>query len=94
MAYQEVDIKLPRTTSGQSQTGKRKYIGELSEGDLVFFTARPKSSKITHVGMVTQINGDEITFIHASTSRGVMESTLNETYWRERYKMATRIIGE
>ncbi len=30
-------------------------------------------------------------FLHASTSRGVMTSSLNNVYWKERYWKARRI---
>ncbi len=52
---------------------------ELKPGDLVFFKIR--SRNITHVGVYI---GDD-KFAHASSSRGVMISNLNEAYWRRYY---------
>lgn len=49
---------------------------ELQPGDLVFFKIR--SRNITHVGVFL---GDD-KFAHASTSRGVMVSDLNDAYWK------------
>lgn len=52
---------------------------ELEAGDLVFFKIR--SRNITHVGVYL---GDD-KFAHASSSRGVMVSNLNEPYWKRYY---------
>lgn len=52
---------------------------DLQPGDLVFFKIR--SRNITHVGVYL---GDD-KFAHASSSRGVMVSDLNEPYWKRYY---------
>src|SRR5690606_28923205 len=52
---------------------------EQQPGDLVFFKIR--SRQITHVGVYL---GDD-KFAHASSSKGVMESNLNEAYWKRYY---------
>lgn len=88
-SYRSAGLELPRTSNEQSKIGKRVYIGELEEGDLVFFGATPGSKKITHVGVVSSVNGDKVKFIHAATSTGVIENEI-DTYYRPRYIMATR----
>lgn len=57
---------------------------ELSEGDLVFFDI---SSKNSHVGIYLANNK----FVHASTSKGVMISDINEAYWTKYWGRAARI---
>lgn len=52
---------------------------DLEPGDLVFFKIR--SRNITHVGVYL---GDD-KFAHASSSKGVMVSNLNEPYWKRYY---------
>ena len=52
---------------------------DLQAGDLVFFKIRSKS--ITHVGVYLGDNK----FAHASSSKGVMVSSLNEAYWQRYY---------
>ncbi len=89
-SYEAAGLTLPRTSSAQSTTGKRIYIGELQPGDLVFFGASPGSKKVTHVGMVISVSNGNIVFIHASTSRGVVESKMSEDYYKKRYIRATR----
>lgn len=59
---------------------------ELQEGDLVFF--KIKSRSISHVGVYLGNNK----FAHASSSRGVMISNLNESYWQRYYYKGGRLI--
>lgn len=59
---------------------------DLKPGDLVFFKIRSKN--ITHVGVYI---GDD-KFAHASSSRGVMISSLNEAYWRRYYYDSGRML--
>lgn len=60
---------------------------ELKEGDLVFFKIGSRS--ITHVGVYMGNNK----FAHASTSRGVMISDLDEAYWRRYYYKGGRLLA-
>ena len=57
--------------------------GSLREGDLLFFGS---FWNISHVGIY--LSGDR--FIHASSSRGVVISNLNEKYYRNKYQGARR----
>lgn len=93
-SYKAIGITLPRTSNEQSNFGDRIYIGELQPGDLVFFGAKPNSSKITHVGMITSTDGKMIVFVHSSTSSGVREDNLNGDYWKPRYIKAVRPLGK
>ncbi|TGL37589.1 C40 family peptidase [Leptospira perdikensis] len=72
---------IPRSARDQAQIGKSVTRDKQQIGNLVFFSASPNTSKITHVGMVLE-NGN---FIHASTSRGVVIQSLDEKWWKERY---------
>ena len=78
-------IRLPRTTRGQAAVGRPVSQRELRPGDLVFFHTKWKTN---HVGIYLG-NGQ---FIHASTSRGVMASELNNPYWRKAYWKAVRLM--
>lgn len=60
---------------------------ELKEGDLVFFKIGSRS--ITHVGVYMGNNK----FAHASTSKGVMISDLNEAYWTRYYYKGGRLLA-
>jgi lipoprotein Spr len=60
---------------------------ELKEGDLVFFKIGSRS--ITHMGVYMGNNK----FAHASTSKGVMISDLNEAYWKRYYFKSGRLLA-
>ncbi len=82
--YKEIFGKtLPRSSSLQVRAGKPIYQKELFPGDLVFF--RPPYKK-NHVGIYL---GDK-EFAHASTSKGVVISNLDDGYWRSCYWTARR----
>lgn len=79
-------LALPRTTGGQAHTGVSVDRHELRPGDLVFF--RPPG-RYRHVGIYV---GDGH-FLHASTSRGVMISDLDDRYWQRYYWQARRALA-
>jgi probable lipoprotein NlpC len=80
------DLQLPRTTAAQTELGTKVSRDELLPGDLVFFKTGSGESGL-HVGIYD--SGDQ--FIHASTSRGVMRSSLENVYWKKAYWQARRI---
>lgn len=90
--FEENHTKLPRRSEDQSNAGKGISIKEAQPGDLLFF-ATSGGSKVTHVGIVHDIgNTGEVKFIHASTSKGVIISSLNEKYWNKAYLFARRVL--
>jgi probable lipoprotein NlpC len=91
-SFKAINYDIPRTTAEQKKTGSRVYKNEIKKGDLLFFATSKKKRKITHVGLVTETQGKKITFIHASTSKGVTESSLDNSYWKKRFKQARRIL--
>lgn len=94
-SFQSINVNLPRTSEEQSRFGKTVKVRELKEGDLVFFGANKFSREITHVGMVTEVNNDnEVKFIHASTSLGVIENNLYSDYWQKIFIKAVRPFDE
>lgn len=91
-SFKVIDYNMPRTSAEQKKTGKKVSKNEIKKGDLVFFATTKKKRKITHVGLVTDKRGGEIIFIHASTSKGVTESSLENSYWKKRFRQARRVI--
>lgn len=77
---------LPRTTRAQSRIGQRVSPRALQPGDLLFFkTGRGPYG--LHVG----IYYTDQTFIHASTRRGVIRSSLRDAYWQRTFWQARRV---
>ena len=74
----------------RQELGERVETQDLQKGDLVFFS---HGGRISHVGIVQEVTADgEIKFIHAATSRGVMISSLNDSYWGPKFRFAKRIV--
>ncbi|KXS38385.1 MAG: NLP/P60 [Halomonadaceae bacterium T82-2] len=76
-------VSLPRTTDDQVREGEQVTRDELQAGDLIFF--RPPGP-YNHVGVYVGSGR----FLHASTSRGVKISRLDNVYWRRYYWQARR----
>lgn len=89
ITHKKIGIDLPRSSGEQSNFGIFIDINDVTPGDLLFFNT--SGSGISHSGMVEEIKNNEIFFIHASTSKGVIISSLEETYWKSRYVSARRI---
>ena len=87
--YSKFDIKLPRKSSEQAEFVKTISIFDVIAGDLLFFSQN--QSTISHVGIVKHVINEEIFFIHSSTSKGVIVSSLNEKYWKQRFVKAGRV---
>ncbi|MCC8365255.1 C40 family peptidase [Xenorhabdus sp. PB61.4] len=84
--HDRFNILLPRTTNQQTQLGTRISKKDLMPGDLVFFKTGSGANGL-HVG-IYDINNE---FIHASTSNGVMRSSLDNVYWQRVFWQARRI---
>lgn len=78
-------IDLPRTAREQYRVSDYNVKrADLKEGDLVFFNTR---GGVSHVGVYL----GNSKFAHASSSRGVVVSSLNEKYYAARYLGAGRM---
>jgi len=75
---------LPRTTLDQSKQGIEIAYEQAKSGDLVFFKTSPK---VRHVGVYL---GNK-QFLHASTSKGVIISRLDNPYWASTFWHFRRI---
>lgn len=80
-------VMLPRRSEEQYGAGTAVKKDGLQPGDLVFF--RTGGSRISHVGIYV----GEDRFIHSSTSKGVIITSLSDVYWRQRYVGARRVAG-
>ncbi|GAA5644701.1 murein DD-endopeptidase MepS/Murein LD-carboxypeptidase [Vibrio proteolyticus] len=79
IAYRDANnLSLPRTTWSQAKYGKEIEYDNARTGDLVFF----RTSRTTrHVGVYL---GNK-QFMHASTSKGVIISRLDNPYWASKF---------
>lgn len=90
--FKNIDMTLPRS-SGSMAVGAGVKIerNQAQKGDLIFFTTNGRGS-INHVGMITEIIGDEIKFIHSSVQSGVVISSTKEPYYAKRFIQINRVL--
>ncbi len=84
--YETVPLRLPRNSAAQATVGQEVDIENALPGDLVFFNTT--GAGVSHVGIL--INSDQ--FVHASTSSGVIVSSLSESYYRDRFLFLRRVF--
>lgn len=77
---------LPRSSDAQWDTGLSVELEDLKFGDLIFFNTTGESA--SHVGIYL---GDDL-FAHASVTLGVTISSLQSSYYKNRYEGARRIV--
>lgn len=92
VSLKENDIVFPRISYQMAEMGKRIKVAEIRKGDLLFFKTGKIGKRINHVGLVVKVQGDNIKFIHSTSSRGVIVSSLREGYWNRSFVKATRIL--
>lgn len=83
--FSDAGIRLPRTSRQQFAFGSRIRTSQLAPGDLVFFNTSGKG--VSHVGLY--IGSKD--FIHASSSRGVVRESMENSYYVARYIGARRV---
>ena len=85
--YSKTGFEMPRLIPDQLATGKKVAQSDLRPGDLIAF-ANTYRRGLSHVGIF--VGNDN--FIHAADeARGVMISSLQEEYWKDRYISAVRV---
>ena len=88
--YRDVaGLKLPRNSAAQQEYCIAIEKRRLEPGDLVFFSSSKGRGRVSHVGMY--IGSGKM--IHASTSRGVIVSGLDEKYYLNHYHSSGRVYG-
>lgn len=91
-AFNIFDLKLPRSSIDMSRVGEKINPLDAKKGDLIFF--RTHGGAINHVGMVIDVINDEIKFLHSSSSKGVMESSTKESYYKRAFAQVNKVLKE
>ena len=91
-SFKAYDVNLPRISRDMAKRGDKINLKDVHKGDLLFFKTGNRRNAINHVGLIVSIENNDIEFIHATSSKGVMTSWINETYWHKAFYEARRIL--
>ncbi|OSY87499.1 hypothetical protein WH52_11580 [Tenacibaculum holothuriorum] len=91
-SFKQINVSLPRSSKAMSTHGKAIDLNEVQIGDLLFFDIARLKGGVNHVGLVTSTSNGNIQFIHSTTSKGVIVSSMNEAYWKKEFVKAKRIL--
>ncbi|OAB43604.1 C40 family peptidase [Paenibacillus glacialis] len=85
--FLKLGMTLPHQSTAQYKMGTAVSKSQMRPGDLVFFNTFGKG--VSHVGIFVGSGK----FAHASSSRGVIVSSLSESYYAKRYIGAKRVMS-
>lgn len=90
MAYRDgAGIELPRNSSAQAERGRKISRKDLRPGDLVFFSRNKDGyGSVNHVAIYA---GDGY-LLHATTSRGVCYTPIDDPYWNSHFHSCRRVL--
>lgn len=92
ISFKKKGINLPRVSRDMATQGNKIYLNKTHKGDLVFFRTNKNKKAINHVGLVLENKKGELIFIHATTSQGVIITSLEEKYWKSAFVEARRVL--
>lgn len=97
--YNKFGFKLSRSSKDQSGDGRavEGSFRNLQKGDILIFGSRRNKREVGHAGIFIELvdsTGRDFRFIHASTKKGITISNYSETYYRERFLGARRILPD
>lgn len=89
----EFKVSLSRRAEDQYNSSTKVKQKNAQKGDLVFFN---NGSGISHVGIIISAKEEPLTMIHASSSKGVIVTNIEDSeYWLKRlYAIGTYVKGE
>ena len=96
--FDKFGYKLGRTVPAQAKDG-REVLGNLSDlqkGDILIFGSRPNTRRMGHAGIFIGMDstGTNFSFIHAAVKGGIQVNNLQETYYKQRFLGARRILPD
>jgi cell wall-associated NlpC family hydrolase len=91
--FNNFGLTLPHGSSAQSLLGDPVSRLEALPCDLIFFKGHnSKSSRVGHVGIVTEVTDKYIKFIHSAWNGGVRYDYLDADYYRKRFVTIKRVV--
>ncbi|MFD2933583.1 C40 family peptidase [Spirosoma flavum] len=90
--YNKFGISLPHSSAAQGNIGSAIDKDEAQPGDLILFKGHSSGgNRIGHVGLITEVIGDRIKFIHSAWNGGVRYDYLQASYYQRRFMGVRRV---
>ncbi|MBC3784059.1 C40 family peptidase [Spirosoma utsteinense] len=92
--FNKFGISLPHSSAAQGHVGEAVDKDDAQPGDLILFKGHSSgSSRIGHVGLITEVVGNRIKFIHSAWSGGVRYDYLHADYYQRRFMGVRRVVS-
>ncbi|MVM28754.1 CHAP domain-containing protein [Spirosoma sp. HMF4905] len=90
--FNKFGISLPHSSAAQGSVGEAIDKEAAQPGDLILFKGHSSGgSRIGHVGLITEVIGDQVKFIHSAWNGGVRYDYLNASYYQRRFMGVRRV---
>ncbi|QJW88593.1 C40 family peptidase [Spirosoma taeanense] len=91
--FKHFGISLPHSSAAQGNVGQAIDKTDAQPGDLILFKGHSSGgNRIGHVGLITEVVGDRVKFIHSAWSGGVRYDYLHADYYQRRFMGVRRVI--
>ena len=92
--FQKFGISLPHSSAAQGSVGESIEKEEALPGDLILFKGHSShGQRIGHVGMIVEVSGNRIKFIHSAWNGGVRYDWLHADYYQRRFVGIRRVVA-
>lgn len=91
--FNKFGVSLPHSSAAQGNVGQAVDKDDAQPGDLILFKGHSAAgSRIGHVGLITEVIGNRIKFIHSAWSGGVRYDYLHAAYYQRRFMGVRRVV--
>lgn len=93
--YAKFGMDIAHSSRDLAKTGYVVAPTEAMAGDLIFFrrSSNPKS-EVSHVGIVVEVNKNQVKFIHSATNGGVRYDYLHDAYYHKHFVSIRRVVDK
>ncbi|GAB4031240.1 hypothetical protein GCM10028774_08230 [Spirosoma jeollabukense] len=90
--FKHFGVSLPHSSAAQGNVGEAVAKDEAQPGDLILFKGHGSGgNRIGHVGLITEVIGDKVKFIHSAWNGGVRYDYLHASYYQQRFMGIRRV---
>ncbi len=91
--FKHFGISLPHSSAAQGTVGEAVDKTDAQPGDLILFKGHSSGgNRIGHVGLITEVVGNRIKFIHSAWNGGVRYDYLHADYYQRRFMGVRRVV--